>query len=438
MSLDDVVQVTITAESLSVARAGFGTPLIFGYHTVYAGARVREYSTSADLIADGFAATHPIVLCAQHILAQNPKVQNFKVGRRNLPHTQTVRLTPLSTVLGVVYTITVSLGLITQTYTFTNGAAETIATICTGIAAAINAGTTAVTAVAAATHVDVTVDVAGTLANYSGKNPELKIQDRTVDPGVATDLNAVLLEDPDWYAMVMDSNSEAEVNAAAAIIETVRKLLFINSADTDILDSVVTTDLFSDLEAASYARTVPLWNEELLGFAGAAWAGDGLPFDPGSITWAFKRLSSVVVDNLNTNQRSAIENKTGNFYTPLADVAVTRPGVTAANEFIDIIHYIDFLTARIQEDIASLLINNPKIPYTDKGVDLVRAEILKRLNQGIADGALAADPAPVVTAPLVKDIAAADRIARILPDVTFQATLAGAIHELQITGRLSI
>ena len=53
-------------------------------------------------------------------------------------------------------------------------------------------------------------------------------------------------------------------------------------------------------------------------------------------------------------------------------------------------------------------------------------------------GVLAADPVPIVQAPLVADIDPADKAARILPDITFQATLAGAIHKLVITGVLSV
>ena len=57
---------------------------------------------------------------------------------------------------------------------------------------------------------------------------------------------------------------------------------------------------------------------------------------------------------------------------------------------------------------------------------------------GILDGGLAADPAPVVTAPKVADVAAADKVARRLPDIDFTATLAGAVHEVVISGVISV
>ena len=52
-------------------------------------------------------------------------------------------------------------------------------------------------------------------------------------------------------------------------------------------------------------------------------------------------------------------------------------------------------------------------------------------------GILAADPAFTVTAPAVADVSAGDKTARTLPDVDFDATLAGAIHKVEISGTVS-
>jgi hypothetical protein len=41
-------------------------------------------------------------------------------------------------------------------------------------------------------------------------------------------------------------------------------------------------------------------------------------------------------------------------------------------------------------------------------------------------------------APKVKDVSSADRANRVLPDVTFSATLAGAIHAVEILGTISV
>jgi len=442
MSLSEIVNVTITAETTSPTRAGFGVPLIAGYHTAWLN-RVREYTDLTGLVDDGIAATHPIYRCAAKILAQNPRVTKFKVGRRGLVHTQKWRLIPTNTTEGLVYTLDFVKpdGTAAQA-TYTVAPADTVALIIDGLVAAINAlASFAMTAVDNTTNMDLTVDTPGELFDVV-VNKELTIKDTTTDPGIATDLAAILTEDPtDWYGLVLDSNSEAEGLAAAAWAESNGKLLAVNSYDSEILDSIVTSDFFSDAQAAGYARTFGIWAKGILSYAGAAWMGKLFPFDPGTETWAFKTLASVVVSSnadLTSGQRTTILSKGGNYYHAVAGVSITRFGKTFADEFIDITRYIDFLQARLQENIFGLLVNALKIPYTDGGVDLIKSEILAQLNRGIAAGAIAATPAPTVTAPLVADVAAVDRAARLLPDVKFTAQLAGAIHTITITGTLTV
>ena len=69
---------------------------------------------------------------------------------------------------------------------------------------------------------------------------------------------------------------------------------------------------------------------------------------------------------------------------------------------------------------------------------MVKAVIKAVLSDGIRAGGLASDPAPEVTAPAVKDVDPVTKAGRILPDVKFTATLAGAIHQLEIDGTLSV
>ena len=437
MSLADIVSVTITAQTTTVSRAGFGIPLIAAFHTNF-GNRVREYADVAGALVDGFLVTDPAMRAAAKILSQNPKPTSFKVGRRASAPTQIVELTPTDTTEGLVVSLNVVSpdGTVTAV-SFTNGAAETVATISAALLALIDA-IVGVTATGGITEVTCTADAAGDLFDYQQLTGGLDVQDVTVDPGLTADLTAIRLEDGDWYGLVLDSTSEAEILAAAAWAETETLLFGANSADAGVKDSVVIDDVASDLQTSAFARTFLLWSGSVLSYAAAAWLGKQLPTDPGTTTWAFKTLAGVAVDALNTNEVSAIEGKDANHYTRVAGVNITRPGQTSANEFIDITRYIDFLKARLQENIFALLVNLPKLPYTDSSVDLVRSEILAQLQRGIAAGAIAATPAPTVTAPAVEDIASANRAARLLPDVKFSAQLAGAIHAVDVDGILTV
>jgi hypothetical protein len=168
--------------------------------------------------------------------------------------------------------------------------------------------------------------------------------------------------------------------------------------------------------------------------------GRALPEDAGSITYAYKQLGNVSTQVLSTDEQTKLRDKGVNFYNTVAGVNVTRWGTTmgSGGEYMDVINGSDWLAARIQERVYALLIQNDKLPFTDAGIQAVRGEILAQLQQGIARNFIAADPEPTCTVPRASEVAAADKSSRTLNDVTFRATLAGAIHKTTIEGELNL
>jgi hypothetical protein len=139
-----------------------------------------------------------------------------------------------------------------------------------------------------------------------------------------------------------------------------------------------------------------------------------------------------------------LKNESVKYYIEMGGRNVMLDGVTASGEYIDIVIFVDWVTARITERVFALLANSPKLPYSDTSVNLVCGEILAVLQDGVnAGGLLAGDPdndipAPTATGPKVADVDPVDRAARRLPDIEFSARLAGAIHVVSISGKLSI
>jgi hypothetical protein len=117
---------------------------------------------------------------------------------------------------------------------------------------------------------------------------------------------------------------------------------------------------------------------------------------------------------------------------------VTFEGKMFDGNFIDVQRTIDALTARIQEDFFTLLVNLPKLPYTDASVTTVKGEIRGAIRDFQATGALDPETEPTVTAPLVADVSTADRNNRLLPDINFSARLGGAMHKFVINGVLTV
>lgn len=438
MALEDIVNVSITAATASPSRPGFGLPLIMASKVPAAFTdRVRLYGSLAEMTSAGFATSDPAYRAATKIFSQNPRVNRVKVGRRASKPVQTLELTVLNATEGAVYKFTVN----STAITYTVLASATTTTVATAIAALINAVTDvdATSDAAVITVTKASAAPAGTLTNILELDPKLSLFDATADPGIADDLAACLDEDADWYGLVLDSNSEAEVKAAAAWVEANRKLFCANTSDSGVLDADEDTDVASDLKAASYARTALLYSgKELLSYSAAAWMGDRFPYDPGAATWKFKTLAAVTVDSLTAGQRAAALEKNCNVYTVIAGIPMTEEGVTSSGEFIDVTRDVDWLEAEIKVRVFQRLVNSQKVPYTDTGIDLLVAILKGTLQDAIRAGVLREDPEPVVVAPTVAEINGIDRADRKVPGITFTAELAGAIHALTIQGTLSV
>ena len=222
-SISDIVSVEITTATTGVTRQNFGRPMLAAYHSVF-GERARLYSNLRGLTDDGFATSDPVYLMAQKLLSASPKVKDFYVGRRALPMSQSINLTPTDVTEGLVYTVTVTgPGATTgESFTYTCGAAETVAGITAGLVTAMGAATGNWTPTDNTTDLDIDADNAGELFNVQ-VDAWMDLKDNTTDPGIATDLAAIATYKDDWYCLALDSCSEAEANAAAAWLRPKRK-----------------------------------------------------------------------------------------------------------------------------------------------------------------------------------------------------------------------
>lgn len=435
MPLEDIVSVSISANTTTPTRPGFGTIMIMAGLLPNGHPVVAEYASLTEMTDAGFTTSHPAYKCASKIASANPRPRKWKVGKRTLPPTQSVVLKCLSADEGDVYTITVN----DTEVEYTVLAAATTTTVATAIAALINADPVAA-ASSSADEITVTATAgAGVLNDFRGWSTNFELTDETANPGIATDLAAVLAFDPDWYGLALDSNSEAEINAAAAWVESNKKLFAPNNSDAACEDNASTTDVMADLEAAAYGRTGALYSRaQLLSYSGAAWMAGRFAVDPGKATWKFKTLPGVTVDSITSGAQSAIKAKKGNSYVSVAGVNITQEGWTASGEFFDVVRGIDWLESEIKIRVFSALANSSKLPYTNAGIEtiksIVRGAIVDAGRAGLVD--LARDI--VVDAPRVSEVDSVTKAGRLLPNVTFKAYLAGAIHATEITGELSV
>jgi len=163
----------------------------------------------------------------------------------------------------------------------------------------------------------------------------------------------------------------------------------------------------------------------------AAWVGPQIVEVPGSNTWEYKALAGVTVSTLTSSQITILESRGYNYYIRVKGANISRRGKVAQGEWIDVMILVDWLHARIQEQIFFRLINSRKIPYTDAGAVIIENEIRSVLSQAQANGGI--DQYTVVS-PRVLSIPEMQRAARVMGDFTFDARLAGAVSVVVIRG----
>ncbi len=259
---------------------------------------------------------------------------------------------------------------------------------------------------------------------------------------VADDLTAINNANSTWYALIATSRDVATVKAIAAWVEARIKLFGTASSNPDIINvpaGTDTTSIAAFFNQLGYVRTFVMYHQDAdFDYPEAAWFGRVLPLEPGSETWKFKTLNGISYSNLTTTQSNTALAKKANTYEFVGGVGITANGTVAQGEYIDIVRGIDWLTARIQEFVFSVLVQNPKVPYTDAGIAVIQSEVMRALSLGVSNDFLASSPAPLVTVPKAADVPPTDKANRILRNVKFVATLSGAIHAVVIRGTVSV
>ena len=455
--IDRHVDVTISKDTATVSRVGFGTPAMLTFHTKFP-ELAREFGDLDEVQAPGgpFPTTSREVAIATAMFAQNPKPSKIAILRRATAPTRDVDLTPITDAVAgkpfalFLYQITIDdFEGQKETFDFTTDVTPTEAEIIAAFETAINAGTVNVTATDNVTFL--TIEKSATPGGGAAPGVPFGLEvdrtlftqiDNTVDPGITADLAAARLVNDDWYGLVSDASGEDEITSLGTAVEALLKIYGAESADDNVLTSAV-DDIGTVLAAANLDRTFLITYRRPHISPSGAWQGKKLPSDPGSTTWKFDTLATIAVEDFLSSELTFLDSKNVNYYTLVAGLAITAEATMASGEFIDITRGIDALTARMKENVFRALKVNPKVPITKAGIQIVVNEVEGTIRAfqptPSRPGALIAlEPPPVVTFPDPSDININDRASRLLPLITFTATLAGAVHKTEIRGRVTV
>jgi len=449
MGIENIAQVTITTNSRGVDRASFGIPCVIGSFTFNDASVAKRYELGKVL---GSITTDSTVVSGdktyrtlQALAAQTPKPQYVIVGSAPSVVAQTFDITVIASDDGDYVLKLQRENATVRTFTYA-ASSETTTQIATGLAALVNAdpGVSAA-AVGPVITVDLTTPALGYYEHVVDLDrTKLSYTDQTPVGSLVSEIQAVRAANSTWYGLnIARPAQEAAVALVAADVETKEELFFHTSYDTAERTGAGIAD---NLGASGLQRSVVVYSDEQTEEKAAAWMSYGFARDPGSITWAYKRVALATADEFTSTEEAALEDDVCNRYYDLGGLSVFYPGKVAGDEWIDVIRGRDWLVVRLRERIANLLIGSPKIPYTQAGAAAVGNAVEAQLREGIAQGYLSPDPLTgidgdppfVVTVPNVSEIDAAVKATRVLPDVSFTAKLAGAIHQVQITGVIQV
>lgn len=435
--IDQIVSVTIINATPRVSAQGFGIPLIVGYHNEFQDL-VREY-TSLSALAEDFPTDDPIYKAASACFSQNPSPERVIVGKRDLAgaEQQVVNITLNGAIKAVGYTYSFVFNGLDIEYTVQS--LDTAADVIAGLNTAIGAtALTVTTDITTPTTLKLTWNTAGEqMEIVLGDDNVLNYADATATDDLDDDLTAIFAVNQDWYAIISTTRSPAEQAEAAAWAQANDRIFLMASQNSDVKASG-SGDVFSTLRTAGYTRTLPIWHHAAHQYPEAAWGGIQLPKNPGSSNWAYKDLAGVSTSNayLTDSEKANIEGKNGNYFVETKGARITHNGKTSGGEWIDIVRGLDWLKARMQERIFAVMSTVEKIPFTDAGIKVVEAEIRAQLDEAVRRSVLV--EGYTVSVPRASAVSSVDKAARLLPDLSFSATLAGAINNITIDGRVSV
>ena len=459
--LSDIANVVIELRTASIAKANFGIPMIAAVSSVLKNRAEVFYDLNSALeYTNGSAKLEQTIIDAIRVaFSQTPRIDRVVVGKLlgTITPTATVDTSTFTNSEApdeTDYIVTVNGTAITYTTPAAGGTKDKLPDVVNGLVAKLTANQTLNNA-----YTFTADTVAGTIT-FTPKGSSTADAILTAGAGVKVspkgDLTAPLDEqltaiqgyDSSWYGFALAGLDDTDTLAAAAWAEAADPVVQFWAASTspEVWDPNSSSDVLSTLRDNSYLRTVmiPTRNaDKLEPVAEMARFYVGLP---GQIVAGLKTLAAVTPTAWTPSESKAIMDKNGNTYEKYAaNTFLLNPGKTVSGEWADVVRDRDWLINDIQTAMASALIRNSKIPYTNQGITILVNVLNGRLRNAQKQGVIAPDqkdaagntvPGFYITAPNALDVDADTKASRVL-NLSFVALLAGAIQQVEIQGVLT-
>lgn len=264
--------------------------------------------------------------------------------------------------------------------------------------------------------------------------------------------------DNDWYFLLTDKDEDEYVMALAKFAEA-------SEPSEAELDSGVEDhrkfymgQTSNKKFVSETARAAVIYTDEayLSEEADASYTGNVGPFYPKSVTWKFKRPQDgnaatsegtklITLPKLTEAERNELLDNHVNYLTEEYKRQYVKDGTCLDGEFIDVVLGGDWIAKRMRDLLYGLLLDNANINYGDDGFGFISTAVLQALAEAADEdhNIISRDPETragvfTVVIPKYEESTEEQRRNRVMPDITWEALLSGAIHQVKTKGVLRV
>ena len=257
--------------------------------------------------------------------------------------------------------------------------------------------------------------------------------------------------DNDWYYLLTDKDEDEYVTALAKFAEASEPSEAELGAGVEDHRKFYMGQTSNKAFVCNTARAAVIYadadnlNEE----PDASYTGNVGPFYPTSVTWKFKRPQDgnasttklITLPLLTDGEREALLENHVNFLTEEYKRQYVKDGTCLNGEFIDVVLGGDWIAKRMRDLLYDILLENANINYGDDGFGMIGTAVLQALAEATDLNIIARDPESktgvfTVVIPKYAESTEDQRRNRVMPDITWEAQLAGAVHQVKTKGVL--
>ena len=264
--------------------------------------------------------------------------------------------------------------------------------------------------------------------------------------------------DNDWYYLLTDRDEDEYVIALAKFAEASEPTEAELGAGVEDHRKFYMGQTCNKNFVSITARAAVIYTEEqyLNEEPDASYTGNVGPFYPKSVTWKFKRPQDgnaatsegeklISLPKLTEGERDALLENHVNFLTEEYKRQYVKDGTCLDGEFIDIVLGADWIAKRMRDLLYDLLLANANINYGDDGFGLIATAPAQALAEAadedhniVSRDAETKAGVFTINIPKYAETTEEQRRSRVMPDITWEALLSGAVHQVKSKGVLRV